>query len=221
MFLSREEVREVDRRAFESFGVPSIILMENAGRGCSELLMKLGIHKSVTICCGKGNNGGDGLVMARHLDIHHYPVKVLLFGNKEEISSDAQVFLPIVEKAKIPLVFIHKEEIKQHRVKQELEGSEWVVDSLFGTGLTGAIRDPYTTIVEAINNSQSQVLATDIPSGLDCDTGEKLGATVKAHHTASFVANKIGFRNPESKAFTGRVHIVNIGAPRICIEPTQ
>src|SRR5438067_8011610 len=91
VYLSREEVRELDRRATEEFGVPGVVLMENAGRGAAELLRQLGARSRVLVCCGKGNNGGDGFVMARHLDRYGVPVRVLLFGRPEQLSGDAAV----------------------------------------------------------------------------------------------------------------------------------
>src|SRR6516165_575957 len=91
MFLTREQARELDRRATEEFGVPSIVLMENAGRGMAELLLKLGVGGPVVLCCGKGNNGGDGFVITRHLDNAAVPVRVLLFARPEALTGDAAI----------------------------------------------------------------------------------------------------------------------------------
>src|SRR5579871_3246483 len=90
-YLSRDEVRAIDRRAIDEFGVPGVVLMENAGRGVAELLRALGIHSGASICCGKGNNGGDGFVIARHLDAIGVPVRVLLFARPEDLRGDAAV----------------------------------------------------------------------------------------------------------------------------------
>jgi NAD(P)H-hydrate epimerase len=103
-------------------------------------------------------------------------------------------------------------------VRSELAAADWVVDALFGTGLAGPIRKPFDQIITAINESPARVLAVDIPSGLDCDTGEPLGPTVKAHHTATFVAMKKGFANAEAKRWLGQVHVVDIGVPRRLLE---
>src|SRR6516162_633271 len=100
MFLTRAEVREIDRRAIEEFGVPGVVLMENAGRGAAELLMRLNPDKrKVVTCCGKGNNGGDGFVIARHVDNHGWQVRVLLFANPAELTGDAAIMFQIIEKA--------------------------------------------------------------------------------------------------------------------------
>src|SRR5947208_13661400 len=103
MFLSRDEVRAVDRRAIEDFGIPGMVLMENAGRGAAELLLALGIHGRVVVCCGKGNNGGDGFVIARHLDRAGVPVRVLLFCRPEELTGDAALTYRIIARAGPPL----------------------------------------------------------------------------------------------------------------------
>jgi NAD(P)H-hydrate epimerase len=212
--LTRDEARELDRRAIEDFGVPSLVLMENAGRGTAELLVRLGVHGRVVACCGKGNNGGDGFVIARHLDIQGVPVKVLLIGRPEELSPDAAVNYRILERAGLPMLIFADKEVDAAGLRQELAGAEWVVDALFGTGLQGAVRAPYDQVIAAINASPARVLAVDIPSGLDCDTGRPLGPTVRARHTATFMALKKGYLDPAAREWLGQVHVIDIGAPR-------
>ncbi|MGE3807564.1 MAG: NAD(P)H-hydrate epimerase [Gemmataceae bacterium] len=209
-YLSRAAVRDVDRRAIEEFGVPGIVLMENAGRGASELLVRLGIQGSVAILCGKGNNGGDGFVIARHLDNRGIPVQVLLVADPGSVTGDAATNLAIVQKAGLPLDVRSDGRV----TADELAQYDWIVDALFGTGLHGAVRPPFDKVIDAINQSGSKVLAVDIPSGLDCDTGAAPGPTVRAAHTATFVASKQGFARPAARQFTGEVHVIDIGAPR-------
>jgi len=208
--LTRAQVREIDRRAIEEFGVPGVVFMENAGRGAAEILLSLGVKGPVVICCGKGNNGGDGFVIARHLDNHGIPVQVLLFAKPEELTGDAAINCHIIERSKLP---IHVQP-NLSEMPALLSSAEWIVDALFGTGLRGNVREPFGNIIGAINASGKSVLAVDIPSGLDCDTGLPLGPTIKAAHTATFVAQKVGFANPAAKEYLGRVHVVDIGAPR-------
>jgi NAD(P)H-hydrate epimerase len=205
--LTRAQVREIDRRAIEEFGVPGIVLMENAGRGAAEILMRLNPERRpTTIFCGKGNNGGDGYVIARHLDIHGWPIRLVRTAPAAELKGDAAVMERIAAAAGIP-------------ESLPLDATEaWIVDALFGTGLTGPLREPYDRIVAAINASRVKVLAVDIPSGLDCDTGEPLGPCVRADHTVTFVAPKAGFANPAAKEWLGEVHVVGIGAPRRLLE---
>src|SRR5713101_9925134 len=103
MYLSRDQVRALDRRAMQIYGVPGPVLMENAGRGTAELLHTLGINGKVVICCGKGNNGGDGFVIARHLDNRRVPVRVLLFARPEELTGDAAINYQIIAEAGLPI----------------------------------------------------------------------------------------------------------------------
>ncbi|MGH7127765.1 MAG: NAD(P)H-hydrate epimerase, partial [Planctomycetaceae bacterium] len=182
--MTREEVRDVDRRAVERFAMPSLLLMENAGRGCAELLESLGVSRRVVICCGKGNNGGDGFVIARHLENHGRDVRVLLFADPDTLKGDAAINYSVLAAAGTPLR-IFAEQPERTVLDEELSGAEWIVDALLGTGMTGEVREPYATIIDRINAARKKVLAVDLPSGLDCDTGRPLGPCVKAAHTAT------------------------------------
>lgn len=219
MYLSREEVRAVDRRAIEEFGVPGVVLMENAGRGATEVLLGLGARGPVVICAGKGNNGGDGFVMARHLDCHGVPVRLLLFARPEELTGDAAINYHIVAKSGLPAA-VFGTDVDETALVRELAAAEWIVDALFGTGLAGAVRPPWDRVIAAINASGKPVLAVDIPSGLDCDTGRPLGATIQAAHTVTFVAPKKGFAEAAARAWLGEVHVVGIGVPRAVFPAT-
>jgi NAD(P)H-hydrate epimerase len=208
--LTRAEVRALDHRAIHEFGVPGIVLMENAGRSSAELLVSLGIPGPVVICCGKGNNGGDGFVIARHLDNRGVPVQVLLFARPEELHGDARTNFDIVAKTGLPLSF----PAGDAGVTNALASAGCIVDALYGTGLQGPVKPPHDRVIEAINRSGVKVLAVDVPSGLDSDTGRPLGATIQANHTATFIANKIGFTLPGADRWTGQVHVLDIGMPR-------
>jgi NAD(P)H-hydrate epimerase len=213
-FLSRDEVRALDRRAIEEFGVPGVVLMENAGRGTAELLLSLGVHGPVAVCCGKGNNGGDGFVIARHLDNHHVPVRVLLFCRPDDLTGDAAVNYRIIDRTGLPVVVHAGPSVDEAALRRELAAAEWVVDALFGSGLSGPVRPPFDRVIAAVNDSPARVLAVDIPSGLDCDTGLPLGAAVRAHHTATIAALKKGFAQPAAREWLGQVHVIDMGAPR-------
>jgi NAD(P)H-hydrate epimerase len=223
-FLSREQVRELDRRAIEEFGVPGIVLMENAGRGCAELLMRLNPERLPTvILCGPGNNGGDGFVIARHLDNVKWPVFAWVAGARDRIAGDALVNYLAADKCRAGLIQVQamKDGGGFARVFTEVWGTNtscWMVDAMFGTGLARPLDAGYAELVGIVNASGQPVLAIDIPSGLDCDTGEPLGPTIRATHTATFVAPKLGFQNPNAKQYTGEVHVVDIGAPRVLVE---
>jgi NAD(P)H-hydrate epimerase len=201
-FLSRQQVRELDRRAIEEYGVPGIVLMENAGRGCTDLLMRLNPNRTlVTLLCGPGNNGGDGFVIARHLDNSGWPVDY-------DLPADAATNFHIATLLGVPM--------KPLSEWQPTDG--WLVDALFGTGLSRRMMKPFDAAVERVNASGLPILAIDIPSGLDCDSGEPHGLTVRASHTATFVAPKLGYQNPKAREWTGEVHVIDIGAPRKLVD---
>jgi NAD(P)H-hydrate epimerase len=210
--LSRDDVRDVDRRAMNELGMPGIVLMENAGRGAAELLMSLGIDGRVVVCAGRGNNGGDGFVIARHLEIHGFDVRVLLFADSQKLEGDAATNFRILRAAGTPL-FEYQSATKLDTWAADIQSSAWIVDALLGTGMQGTVREPTATVIHHINNSKVPVLAVDLPSGLDCDTGQPLGVCVQATHTATFVARKRGFDAPGAQQFTGEVHVVDIGVP--------
>jgi NAD(P)H-hydrate epimerase len=212
-FLTRAQVRAFDKHAIEQLGIPSVVLMENAGRGVAQVLHALGIRGPIVIACGKGNNGGDGLVIARHLANAGCDVSVLLFARPDELSPDVAIQWNIVQKMRLPAQ-IASQPLDEVTLAATFARAEWIVDALFGTGLTGPVRSPFDRVITSINASTARVLGVDIPSGLDADTGEPLGPTIRAEHTVTFVAPKLGFRNPTAAAFTGRVHVADIGVTR-------
>jgi NAD(P)H-hydrate epimerase len=213
MALTRDQVRSIDRRAIDEFGMSGLVLMENAGRGCVEVLATLGCRGPVGIVCGKGNNAGDGFVMARHLDLRGVAVQVLLLGPPGDLSGDAAANYTIATKSGIPLLDLSGI-YDAARLEVSLAGCEWIVDALLGTGATGPPRPPWDEAIRLLNRHPARRLAVDLPSGLDCDTGLPAEPTFRADHTCTFVARKIGFDNPAAAEFLGTVHVVDIGAPR-------
>ena len=216
--LSREEVRNVDRRAIDDYGLPGIVLMENAGRNAAMLLHALGVSGSVVIACGRGNNAGDGFVIARHLENVGHDVRLLLACDPATYSGDAAINHQVAERSGIPQSCLAAAD--REAWKQELSGAAWIVDALLGTGATGVVRGPIAVAIDAINAvrgaaaGMTRVFAVDLPSGMDCDAGSPLGACVEADVTATFVARKTGFDAAGAKRFTGAVHVLDIGVPR-------
>ena len=216
--LTRAQVRDLDRRAIEDYGLPGIVLMENAGRGAAEIVARLWPNSGiVAIACGRGNNGGDGFVIARYLDLLGRPVRVLLAAEPASITGDAATMLAVATRSRIPIASLAAADAATW--SDHLAGAAVVVDALLGTGATGAPRGAIATAIAAIAAWQAatpagRVLAVDLPSGLDCDTGLAAGACVRADATATFVAPKAGFATSGAAAFTGAVHVVGIGAPR-------
>lgn len=210
--LTRDQVREVDRRAIEEFGMNGLVLMENAGRGCVDVLCELGVTGPVAILCGVGNNAGDGFVIARHLDLQNIPVRILLLADPQRLSGDAAANFGIVRKTDIP---VHQLGESDDREMSELVfDAEWIIDALLGTGAKGDPRPPMDRAIECANATDARRLAVDLPSGLDCDTGEPGTPTFRADHTCTFVAQKVGFENRQAAPYLGKVHVVSIGVPR-------
>ncbi len=220
--LSRDEVRSVDARAIGEWHVPGIVLMENAGRGAAELLHRLaGVPGRVAIACGRGNNGGDGFVIARHLENLGHEVRILLACDPATIEGDAAINRAIVERAGIPLLPLAG--AGEAAWLAAIGPADWIVDALLGTGASGPPRGAVAAAIRAIVAARSRpggprVLAVDLPSGLDCDSGQAPGDCVRADATATFVAPKLGFDAPGAEAFTGAVHVVGIGVPRRLLE---
>lgn len=209
-------MREIDRRAIEEYHIPGIVLMENAARGVADVAMEMlsviDRRQTVTIICGSGNNGGDGFAVARHL--HNHGVDVLIGQAwSDEPKGDAATNLAIARAMKVRI-------LPWESVPSVMDGfGDLVIDALFGTGLSRAIGEPLDFLVSGMETrSKLPILAIDVPSGLDCDTGEPLGACVKAARTVTFVAEKAGFANPRSKEFTGEIIVADIGCPRELID---
>ena len=211
--LSREEVRSVDQRTIEEFGLPGIALMENAGRGVFELLVSLKAQGPIKICAGKGNNGGDGFVIARHLDNAGIPVELYLLTDPEQLTGDAATNYQVASRMGLSIQADPDLQDPQ-RFRAFLDSAEWIVDALLGTGVQGEVREPFATAIRMMNDAPANILAIDLPSGLDCDTGQPLGECIVASQTATMVAEKQGFSEPKSQHYTGTVHVLGIGAPR-------
>jgi NAD(P)H-hydrate epimerase len=213
-YLTRDQVRSVDRRANEEFGIPSLLLMENAGRGVAEwLIPRLNSASRVLILCGSGNNGGDGGVIARQLDLHGVASTTLWFGEPKQFSSDARTQFEILERAGFES-FVERDPGAGDRLASGLSSADWVVDALLGTGLTRPVEGRLRDVIAAIGECGKPVLAVDLPSGLDADTGRPLGIAVRASATVTFVAPKLGFSVPGASDYTGPVFVAHIGIPR-------
>ncbi len=214
--MSRDEVRAFDRWAIEKLGVPGVVLMENAGRSCAELIKdKLAgaTNPKVCIFCGTGNNGGDGYVIARHLLNSGFEVVVVICGERSKIKGDAKINLDILEGLgqRVEQLDLSDSNVRG-RLKTFCGGADMIVDGLFGTGLQGKLKEEHTRLIESINAQSCPILAVDIPSGLDCDTGQPLGAAVRASWTVTFAAVKKGFTLSKTAAkYTGEIFVASIG----------
>lgn len=224
--FTREEMRDLDRKAMVDYLIPGIILMENAGRNVAGEAVSMLRHahqlqtesipgtRKVAVLCGKGNNGGDGYVIARHLHNSGVSVKVFVVANISDIlkEGDAAVNLQILLKMKIPVQELPDIAAVKNLAK-ELRGYDVIIDALFGTGLSGEVREPFRTLIDAVNDSRKPIISVDIPSGLDANTGAVLGAAVKATKTVTFAVSKKGFYLNEGPAHTGEVVVTDISIP--------
>jgi NAD(P)H-hydrate epimerase len=175
----------------------------------------------VVIVCGKGNNGGDGFVIARHLDLRGIGVKVLLLCDPTELRGDAAANFAIIQKAGLAIeVFTSGQSggFDAEKFDAALQGAGFLVDAILGTGATGEPKSPYAEAIELMNASGVPILAVDLPSGLDCDTGAAARHTIRAAHTCTFVAAKPGFFVHGAKPFVGHIHVCDIGVPRRLID---
>jgi NAD(P)H-hydrate epimerase len=213
--MTKDQVRAVDSWAINTLGIPGVVLMENAGRSCAELIkekFKAITEPKVCIFCGTGNNGGDGYVIARHLLNSGFKVIVVLCGDRMKVKGDAKINLDILEKLGRPIEQLNpKDDGVPARVKAFAADADMIVDGLFGTGLSGPLRDNYIQLIESINACDCPILAIDIPSGLDCDSGRPLGAAVRADSTVTFVAVKKGFVCESAASYTGEIYVASIG----------
>ena len=215
--LNRLQSRRLDTLAIQEYGICGLVLMENAGRGVADKLCELGIAGPVAVCCGKGNNAGDGFVIARHLDIRGHQVRVLVWAEADELVGDAAANFRILRKTDVPIEQFGSGH-DPVRLQRQLEGAAWIVDALLGTGARGEPRPPLDGVIDQLNAAPAAKLAVDLPSGLDCDTGQPARHTIRALHTCTFAAAKTGFFAPGADRYTGQLHVLDIGAPRRLVD---
>lgn len=244
--LSAEEMREVDRLTTEKYGIPSILLMENAAQSVARVITeKLGGSvkgKNFLILCGKGNNGGDGAALARILWTQGAKVTVKLFGKIEETKGDAKVNFEICKtfhdnhdkKVWKNRLWFYEYYEKNWVEEVGVSGGYTVIDALFGTGLTKNLKEEFKEFVEKINrakNRKSQspyfsmplLVSLDIPSGLNANSGEQIGENIQADLTVTFTAPKLANVLPPASNFNGELVVANIGSPQELIDnsPSQ
>jgi len=212
--ITPDEMRATEERA-ERLGVPRLLLMENAGKAVADYLSaKIGAAgRKMVVVAGTGNNGGDGFVAARHMAAYGALVKVFLVGTDENIRTpEASLNWNILREMKKSVELIRlSDESFMEKLRQALSKADIVVDAIFGTGIKGKLKEPYASVIEAINNSRAFKIAVDVPSGLDPLTGEVCGRAVKADATVTFHRVKKGLFAGED--LVGELVVANIGVP--------
>jgi len=203
----------MDQKTISECGLPGVVLMENAGRGAAVLAQEhFGLLKGrdIAVICGRGNNGGDGFVMSRVFHGWGARVRIYLLGSRDEVKGDARVNLEIAFKMDLEVIEIREDSDLD---LMDLSSVDLIVDAIFGTGLNAEVRGIYREVINRINRAGRTVVAVDIPSGLDSDTGHVWGSGVLADLTVTFGLPKVGLFLPPGEDLVGRLEVVDIGVP--------
>lgn len=211
-YLESRLIRQIDAAAIQELGMAGLLLMENAARGACEVLEAVQPQGRIIIVSGHGNNGGDGLAMARLLAARGIDSEVHLVRAGKSLTEDTQSNLGFLLRSGINVQEANEENLLA--VLAGLTPDDWIVDALLGTGIRGTLRSPFLEIVDAMNHSSARVLAVDVPSGLNADSGAPCGMAVQANVTVTFVATKAGFRFPHALPYLGRIVVQQIGVPQ-------
>ena len=210
LVYSSEALRAIDKDAVEQYQIPSVVLMENAGKGASSIILDsidTSLHSNIVVVCGSGNNGGDGYVVARHLANNGCGVSIL------------QASKPTYHDAVTNANMCQEMDIKiEGWPCNLLSQATLLVDALLGTGLSRAVVGANLNIIQGMNACKAPCIALDIPSGLDCDSGKVLGCCIQASMTISFVGMKKGFLNDSAESYLGEIVISDIGTPIALLE---
>ncbi len=215
--VSTKRMKELDQIAIQEYGIPSLVLMENAGRGISELAANIPHISTVLVVAGKGNNGGDALVAARHLSNQGVCVSVVLLTHQVALTGDAKTNFEIIQKMKIHFVTIESDQ-KIGKFKKLIKSSDLVIDGIFGVGLSRPVSGFFAKVIECVNQASKDVISVDIPSGLDGDSGKILGACVKAKITGTLGVAKRGLFKNDGPKYAGEVRVIDISIPRELFE---
>ncbi|MGE4356977.1 MAG: NAD(P)H-hydrate epimerase [Candidatus Omnitrophota bacterium] len=207
LVISAKLAKLIDEKVSKNLGISTLVLMENAGRSVAEEVVKLK-KKKIAIFCGKGNNGGDGLVCARHLLCRGIKPDVFLLGKIEEVKNEAKVNLDILLKL-WRAIEVNEENFSKIKFKKY----DLIVDAIFGIGLKGKITGFFQNTIDLINSSGAYVVSVDIPSGLDADSGRVLGNCVKANMTITFFAKKSGMVKNKGPEYCGEIIVKDLGFP--------
>lgn len=208
--ISTYMMKKIEKHAIEKLGIPENILMENAGFAAFNILEKFP-YKYYTIVCAPGNNGGDGLVLARHLFANGKFVYLNIVGDMQKQTENFKNNFEILKKMGLAHRIIKNEEVDLQILKGQIERSDVVVDAIFGIGLNKDVEGLFSKTIDTINELSKYTVSLDIPSGLEADNGMVLGNCIKANKTITFYKAKNALVN--EKQYSGDIEVVNIGIP--------
>ena len=214
--LTADQMREADRRCIQDLGLPGVVLMNNAGAAVFEEVRKLAADGPVGVVCGKGNNGGDGYVVARLALLAGYETRVVTLAPPDAVTGDALVFRTVYERLGGQITNVFETEDDVTRAVAGLSDCAVLVDALLGTGIKGEVHGVFRAAIEAW--PAVPTVAVDLPSGLHADTGEPCGCCIAATTTVTFQFPKRGFDNAAARQYTGRLVVADIGIPAVCAE---
>ena len=223
VLVTADEMREMDHRTIESFGVPGRVLMENAGLGATNVMQAhfSGLEsKKVGVLAGRGNNGGDGFVIARYLSFRGVKVTVFLLSKKGTVKGDAGANLALLGPLDIPVVEVEDSAVLKKKKAAMRQQDVWV-DALLGTGLNADVRGHYREAIDFINRRNQPVFSVDLPSGLNSDTGQICGSCIRAQVTATFGFAKLGLKIFPGAALCGELEVIDIGIPPYIAEAVK
>ncbi len=213
--VTAARMQAADRTAIEGYGIPSLVLMENAARAVADEVLR-GLRRGpggrVVVVCGTGNNGGDGLAAVRHLLNAGVVPRTFLCGGPDRLKPDAAVQYRILQACGHAVAVLPE---SSDRLRRAVRGAAWVVDALFGVGLNRPLSELHRGIIGTINAATGRILAVDVPSGLDATTGRVWGACVRAGVTVALARPKTGFYRNEGPARCGRILTADIGIPEV------
>jgi NAD(P)H-hydrate epimerase len=221
--LNAQQMREADRRTIDEIGIPSLVLMENAGRqvvAAMEASFDELRASRVAVLCGRGNNGGDGFVVARTLALRGVEALVFLLGSVNDVQGDARVNLEILGRLGITVVEIPDAEAWELHFT-EISGCDLIVDAIFGTGFRGPLTGLLETVVADINGTPLPVVAIDIPTGLSSDVPDVEGEAIQASITVTLAAPKVSLVLPPGEAHAGDLVIADIGIPTVVVDELE
>lgn len=213
--VTSSEMKAIDELCIKAIGIPGIVLMENAALKVIKHIDSK--YNNFTIVCGVGNNGGDGLAVARHLIVEDKNVDIFVLGNLDKASKDFTTNYNILINLGVEIQQITREEDLK-RISKSLDNSQMTIDSIFGTGLTRNVEGLFAKTIEIMNEKSKYIISVDIPSGLNADNGEILNKCIKANKTITLQLPKIGLSTFNGKLNSGEVIVETIGMPKIAIE---